>query len=74
MKTFLRGVTIIMKPFEDRKKEFLLNIELIEKDIEILKVNIERAKFVLENSESYEDVKEIGDVDLEEGLSHIRLF
>lgn len=62
------------KSIEERKKEYMENIEILEKEIEILKSNIQKAKDALNSIETEEDTV-IFDMEhnLEEGLQIISL-
>lgn len=60
---------------EERKSQFLKNVELLEKDIETLQNNIRKAKEVLPTIKTAEDIEKFADdFDMEKGLEIIELF
>lgn len=60
--------------FDEIKAETRKNIEELKEDIKILNKNISEFESVLDKVNSFDEIKQYEDVDIEKGLKHIELF
>ena len=60
--------------FDEKKEEIRKNIEELKEDIKILNKNISEFESVLDKVNSFDEIKQCEDVDIEKGLKHIELF
>ena len=60
--------------FYEKKEEIRKNIEELKEDIKILNKNISEFESVLDKVNSFDEIKQYEDVDIEKGLKHIELF
>ena len=60
--------------FDEKKEEIRKNIEELKEDIKILNKNISEFESVLDKVNSFDEIKQYEDVDIEKGLKHIELF
>ena len=60
--------------FDEKKAEIRKNIEELKEDIKILNKNISEFESVLDKVNSFDEIKQYEDVDIEKGLKHIELF
>ena len=60
--------------FDEIKAETRKNIEELKEDIKILNNNISEFESVLDKVNSFDEIKQYEDVDIEKGLKHIELF
>ena len=60
--------------FDERKAEIRKNIEELKEDIKILNKNISEFENVLEKVNSFDEMKQYEEMDIEKGLKHIELF
>ena len=60
--------------FDEIKAETRKNIEELKEDIKILNKNLSEFESVLDKVNSFDEIKQYEDVDIEKGLKHIELF
>ena len=60
--------------FDEIKAETRKNIEELKEDIKILNKNISEFESVLDKVNSFDEIKQYENVDIEKGLKHIELF
>ncbi len=60
--------------FDEIKAETRKNIEELKEDIKILNNNISEFESVLDKVNSFDEIKQYEDVDIEKGLKHIEIF
>ena len=60
--------------FDEKKEEIRKNIEELKEDIKILNNNISEFESVLDKLNSFDEIKQYEDVDIEKGLKHIEIF
>ena len=60
--------------FDEIKAETRKNIEELKEDIKILNKNISEFESVLDKVNSFDEIKQYEDVDIEKGLKHIEIF
>ena len=60
--------------FEEIKAETRKNIEELKEDIKILNKNISEFESVLDKVNSFDEMKQYEEMDIEKGLKHIELF
>ena len=60
--------------FDEIKAETRKNIEELKEDIKILNKIISEFESVLDKVNSFDEIKQYEDVDIEKGLKHIELF
>ena len=60
--------------FDEKKAEIRKNIKELKEDIKILNKNISEFESVLDKVNSFDEIKQYEDVDIEKGLKHIELF
>ena len=69
-----KGVVRMKMTFNEKKAEIRKNIEELKEDIKILNNNISEFESVLDKVNSFDEIKQYEDVDIEKGLKHIELF
>ena len=60
--------------FDEKKTEIRKNIEELKEDIKILNKNISEFESVLDKVNSFDEMKQYEEMDIEKGLKHIELF
>ena len=60
--------------FDEKKAEIRKNIEELKEDIKILNKNISEFESVLDKVNSFDEMKQYEEMDIEQGLKHIELF
>ena len=60
--------------FDEKKEEIRKNIEELKEDIQILNRNIYEFESVLEKINSFDEMEQYKEMDIEKGLKHIELF
>ena len=60
--------------FDEKKEEIRKNIEELKEDIQILNRNISEFESVLDKVNSFDEMKQYEEMDIEKGLKHIELF
>ena len=60
--------------FEEKKAEIRKNIEELKEDIKVLNKNISEFESVLDKVNSFDEMKQYEEMDIEKGLKHIELF
>ena len=60
--------------FDEIKAETRKNIEELKEDIKILNKNISEFESVLDKVNSFDEMKQYEEMDIEKGLKHIELF
>ena len=60
--------------FDEKKKEIRKNIEELKEDIKILNRNISEFESVLDKVNSFDEMEQYEEMDIEKGLKHIELF
>lgn len=60
--------------FDERKAEIRKNIEELKEDINILNKNISEFENVLEKVNSFDEMEQYNEMDIEKGLKHIEIF
>ena len=60
--------------FDEKKAEIRKNIEELKEYIEILNKNISEFESVLDKVNSFDEMKQYEEMDIEKGLKHIELF
>lgn len=60
--------------FDEKKEEIRKNIEELKEDIKILNKNISEFESVLDKVNSFDEMKQYEEMDIEKGLKHIELF
>lgn len=60
--------------FDEKKAEIRKNIEELKEDIQILNRNISEFESVLDKVNSFDEMKQYEEMDIEKGLKHIELF
>ena len=60
--------------FDEKKAETRKNIEELKEDIQILNRNISEFESVLDKVNSFDEMKQYEEMDIEKGLKHIELF
>ena len=60
--------------FDEKKAEIRKNIEELKEDIEILNKNISEFESVLDKVNSFDEMKQYEEMDIEKGLKHIEIF
>ena len=60
--------------FDERKSEIRKNIEELKEDIKILNKNIYEFENVLEKVNSFDEMEQYKEMDIEKGLKHIEIF
>lgn len=60
--------------FDEIKAEIRKNIEELKEDIKILNKNISEFENVLEKVNSFDEMEQYREMDIEKGLKHIEIF
>ena len=60
--------------FDEKKAEIRKDIEELKEDIKILNKNISEFESVLDKVNSFDEMKQYDEMDIEKGLKHIELF
>ena len=60
--------------FDEKKEEIRKNIEELKEDIKVLNKNISEFESVLDKVNSFDEMKQYEEMDIEKGLKHIELF
>ena len=60
--------------FDEKKEEIRKNIEELKEDIKILNKNISEFESVLDKVNSFDEMEQYEEMDIEEGLKHIEIF
>ena len=60
--------------FDEKKAEIRKNIEELKEDIKILNKNISEFESVLNKVNSFDEMKQYEEMDIEKGLKHIEIF
>ena len=60
--------------FDEKKAEIRKNIEELKEYIKILNKNISEFKSVLDKVNSFDEMKQYEEMDIEKGLKHIEIF
>lgn len=60
--------------FDERKAEIRKNIEELKEDIKILNKNISEFENILEKVNSFDEMEQYKEMDIEKGLKHIEIF
>ena len=60
--------------FDEKKTEIRKTIEELKEDIKILNKNISEFESVLDKVNSFDEMKQYEEMDIEKGLKHIELF
>ena len=60
--------------FDEKKTKIRKNIEELKEDIKILNKNISEFESVLDKVNSFDEIEQYEDVDIEKGLKHIEIF
>ena len=60
--------------FDEKKAEIRKNIEELKEDIQILNRNISEFESVLDKVNSFDEMEQYEEMDIEEGLNHIEIF
>ena len=60
--------------FDEKKEEIRKTIEELKEDIQILNRNISEFESVLDKVNSFDEMEQYKEMDIEKGLKHIELF
>ena len=60
--------------FDEKKAEIRKNIEELKEDIKILNKNISEFESVLDKVNSFDEMEQYKEIDIEKGLKHIEIF
>ena len=60
--------------FDEKKEEIRKNIEELKEDIQILNRNISEFESVLDKINSFDEMEQYEEMDIEKGLKHIEIF
>ena len=60
--------------FDEKKAEIRKNIKELKEDIKILNKNISEFESVLDKANSFDEMEQYEEMDIEKGLKHIELF
>ena len=60
--------------FDEKKEEIRKNIEELKEDIKVLNKNISDFESVLDKVNSFDEMKQYEEMDIEKGLKHIEIF
>ena len=60
--------------FDEKKAEIRKNIEELKEDIKVLNKNISEFESVLDKVNSFDEMEQYKEMDIEKGLKHIELF
>ena len=60
--------------FDEKKAEIRKAIEELKEDIKVLNKNISEFESVLDKVNSFDEMKQYEEMDIEKGLKHIELF
>ena len=60
--------------FDEKKEEIRKNIEELKEDIKILNKNISEFESVLDKVNSFDEMEQYREMDIEKGLKHIEIF
>ena len=60
--------------FDEKKAEIRKNIEELKEDIKILNKNISEFESVLDKVNSFDEMKQYEEMDIEKDLKHIEIF
>ena len=60
--------------FDEKKAEIRKNIKELKEDIKILNKNISEFESVLDKVNSFDEMKQYEEMDIEKGLKHIEIF
>ena len=60
--------------FDEKKAEIRKAIEELKEDIQILNRNISEFESVLDKVNSFDEMKQYEEMDIEKGLKHVELF
>ena len=60
--------------FDEKKEEIRKNIEELKEDIKILNKNISEFESVLDKVNSFDEMEQYEEMDIEKGLKHIEIF
>ena len=60
--------------FDEKKEEIRKNIEELKEDIKILNKNISEFESVLDKVNSFDEMEQYKEIDIEKGLKHIEIF
>ena len=60
--------------FDEKKAEIRKNIEELKEDIKILNKNISEFESVLDKVNSFDEMKQYEEMDIEKGLKQIEIF
>ena len=69
-----KGVVMMKMTFDEKKEEIRKNIEELKEDIKILNKNISEFESVLDKVNSFDEMEQYKELDIEKGLKHIELF
>ena len=60
--------------FDEKKAEIRKNIEELKEDIKVLNKNISEFESVLDKVNSFDEMEQYKEMDIEKGLNHIEIF
>ena len=60
--------------FDEKKAEIRKNIKELKEDIKVLNKNISEFESVLDKVNSFDEMKQYEEMDIEEGLKYIEIF
>ena len=60
--------------FDEKKEEIRKAIEELKEDIKVLNKNISEFESVLDKVNSFDEMKQYEEMDIEKGLKHIEIF
>ena len=69
-----KGVVMMKMTFDEKKEEIRKNIEELKEDIKILNKNISEFESVLDKVNSFDEMEQYKEMDIEKGLKHIEIF
>ena len=69
-----KGVVMMKMTFDEKKAEIRKNIEELKEDIKILNKNISEVESVLDKVNSFDEMEQYKEMDIEKGLKHIEIF
>ena len=69
-----KGVVMMKMTFDEKKEEIRKAIEELKEDIKILNKNISEFESVLDKVNSFDEMKQYEEMDIEKGLKHIEIF
>ena len=68
------GAVRMKMTFDEQKEEIRKNIEELKEDIKVLNKNISEFESVLDKVNSFDEMEQYEEMDIEKGLKHIELF